>query len=512
LDYRRTTSYLQEPGLSVSPIVEYLYESSASVLLNSLDEAVVQVYAEQDPAFTNFSAFIQDEWRLDPRINLSLGVRWELNPPPSVVGGVQSLTLDGNFSDPASLTLAPVGTPLYKTTYYNVAPRLGVAARLRNQPGSETVLRAGGGVYFDTGQGFNNFYGDGPSPGLGAFALYFGTTFPLPPSQMNITPSLAPPYGTMAVLSRSLQLPYTFQWNVSLEQALGNAQSFTVGYVGSNGRRLLEVAPYNLAALNPNFTMVNRYQNGLSSSYNALQLQYKRTLSRGLQVLAAYTWSHALDYESEDAFVVPYQRGNSDFDVRSNFTAALSYNLPSQYSERWQQALLGGWGTDLLFTARGGFPVELNGPELTDTRGNQYYSPLDWNGGNPYIYEPGIPGGREFNAAEFSVPLAGEKGNSPRNFLRGFGENEINFAIRREFPLKDRLHLQVRAEAFNLFNHPNFGALNTNCGASTPGAVCTNPLLGQATDTLANALGGGLTQLYQQGGPRSFQLALKLIF
>ncbi len=520
VDYLRTTSYLNQPGgLSEFPWDLYIYESASNVLLNSLNLGVVQAAGEQDPAFTNFSVFVQDEWRLDSRINLSLGLRWELNPPPTVVGGTQQRTVNGNISDPASLALAPVGTPLYKTTYYNFAPRLGVAAVLRGEPGNETVLRAGGGVFFDTGQDFQGLYGFGYSPGLGAVAVYSpspgnSVAFPFTPAQMNVVSSLAPPYPTMYVPSRSLQLPYTLQWNVSVEQALGKAQSITLGYVGSNGRRLLEVQSYSLASLNPDFTTVYRYQNGLSSSYNALQLQYKRTLTRSLQVLAAYTWSHALDYESQDATAVPYQRGNSDFDVRNNFTTALSYNLPSHYGERWQQTILGGWGTDLRFTARSGFPVELEGPQLTDALGHQYYSPLNYDGGNPYIYEAGIPGGREFNPAVFSVPLAGENGNSPRNFLRGFGENDIDFAIRREFPLKEQLHLQFRAEAFNLFNHTNFGTVNTTCGTSTPGAVCTNPLLGQATDTLANALGvgGGLSQLYQQGGPRSFQLALKLIF
>jgi hypothetical protein len=513
LDYLRTTSYHNQPGLSEFPLDIYIYGSASTVLLNSVNTGIIEVTAEQDPAFTNFSAFIQDEWRLGPRINLSLGVRWELNPPPSVVGGMQNRTVNGSISDPATLTLAPAGTPLYKTTYYNFAPRLGVATVLRGQPGSETVLRAGGGVYFDTGQDFNGFYGDGESPGIGAESVYSGTAaFPFTASQQNVVPSLAPPYGYMTVPSRSLQLPYTFQWNFSVEQALGRAQSFTLGYVGSNGRRLLDLQPYSLAGLNPDFTTVDRYQNGLSSSYNALQVQYKRTLSRGLQVLAAYTWSHALDYESQDAFAEPYQRGNSDFDVRNNFTAALSYDLPSHYGEGWQQAILGGWGTDLRFTARTGFPVELQGPQLTDSEGNEYFTPLNYDGGNPYVYMAGVPGGRQFNPAVFSVPLAGENGNSPRNFLRGFGENDIDLAIRRDFPLKERLHLQFRAEAFNLFNHPNFGMLNSNCGASTPGAACNNPLLGQATNTLATALGGGLSQLYQQGGPRSLQLALKLIF
>jgi hypothetical protein len=515
LNYLRTTSYLNQPGFSFFPFDYYIYESASSILQNSLDYGQVEVASEQDPAFTTFSAFIQDEWRLNRRLGLSLGVRWELNPPPSVVGGTQQRTLDGNISDPSTLTLAAAGTPLYKTTYYNFAPRLGVAAILRGQPENETVLRAGGGVYFDTGQDFYELYGQGLSPGLRALAVYGGSTtaaFPFTSSQMNVVPSLAPPYEQMFVVSRSLQLPYTLQWNVSVEQALGKAQSFTVGYVGSNGRRLLELQAYVLSSLNPDFTSVEIYQNGLTSNYNALQTQYKRTLSRGLQVLAAYTWSHALDYASQDAGILPYQYGNSDFDVRNNFTTALSYNLPGQYGERWQQTILGGWGTDLQFTARTGFPVQLSGPEGRDPSGNVYFSMLNYNSSDPYLYKSGIPGGRQFNPAVFSVPLAGESGNSPRNFLRGFGENEINLAIRREFPLKEQLHLQFRAEAFNLFNHPNFGSLNLTCGTSTPGATCTNPLLGQATDTLANALGGGLSQLYQQGGPRSLQLAVKLIF
>jgi len=515
-DYRRTTSFINSPGLGAYPNITYGYLNAASILQNTATLAIVKVAAEQDPAFANFSAFVQDEWRVRSRLSLSMGARWELNPPPTVVGATQQRTISGSISDPASLSLAPVGTSLYQTTYYNFAPRLGMALVLHDQPGHETVLRGGGGVYFDTGQAFG-IYGGGSSPSLGAQATYIGTSsapvsFPLPLAKINITPSTTPPHGIMYVVSRSLQLPYTFQWNVSLEQALGSSQSLTIGYIGSNGRRLLSLQSYSLAKLNPSFTTLYRYQNGLSSSYNSLQVTYKRTVVRGLQALGSYTWSHALDSESLDSGVEPYQRGNSDNDVRSNFTAAVSYDIPAAYRQSLARELLGGWGTDLRFTARTAFPVEAYGPLQTDPLGNQYYTQLNYAGGSPYVNKTGIPGGRQYNPSLFSVPGAGTNGNSPRNFLRGFGEDEVNLALRREFPLVEDLHLQFRTEAFNLLNHPNFGAISSTCGTSTAGAVCTNTLFGQATGTLASALGGGLTQLYQQGGTRSLQIALKLIF
>jgi hypothetical protein len=520
IDYRRTTSYLAAGSLADSPYVVYEYRNPASALSNSVDVSASEITARQDPAFTNFSAFVQDEWRLNPRLSLSLGVRWELNPPPTVVSGVQPRTVNGNFNNPASLTLAPPGTPLYNTTYYNFAPRMGLAATLRDQPGHETVLRGGGGVYYDLGQQLAYLFGDGESPGAGTRALYgtaFGipASFPLPPNLINIpiSNSLTPPYGTFLVASPHLQLPYTYQWNASLEQAIGSEQSLTISYVGSNGRRLIEAQEYQLAGINPNFTTVNTYSNGLSSSYNSLQTQYKRKLSHGLQALASYTWSHGLDFESQDDNVLPYQRGNSDFDVRNSLTAALSYDLPSSYPDTWKRVLWSRWGSDLRFTARTAFPVEIQGPELTDpATGNEYYGLLNYNSKVPlYLNQAGAPRGRVVNVAAFSAPLAGQQGNSPRNFVRGFGENEVNLAIRREFPLHERLHLLFRAEAFNILNHPNFGYINSFCGNPSAGEPCTTFTFGQATETLSSSL-GGLTPIYQQGGPRSLQFALKLLF
>jgi hypothetical protein len=502
LDYRRTSA----TTAAVSPRIEYIYLSALSVLANS-PEVAAQVGVEQHPEYTNFSAFVQDEWRVTRAVNLSLGLRWELNPPPTVTSGAASRTIDGNFDNPASLTLAPAGTPLYHTTYYNFAPRVGMAAVLNNAAGRELVFRAGGGVFFDTGQQTNNIFGDGTSPGTGFFHFYTASSsnaFPFTsPLSIPLESTLTPPYFAITTISQHLQLPYTFQWNATLEQALGTSQSISLGYIGSNGRRLLEQNTYS--PNNPAFVNgVVLYQNGLSSSYNALQIQYKRTLSRGLQALASYTWAHALDYQSQDDGFYPYQRGNSDFDVRNNFTAALSYDLPKELGSHLTSAFLGAWGADLRLTARTGFPVTFQGNSIIDPiTGINAYSGLDVVPGVPvYLHGAQYPGGRSINPTAFALPSGTSLGNAPRNFARGFGENEVNFAIRKSFPIHDRLQLQFRAEAFNVFNHPNFGFINPYYGGA---------LFGQATETLASSI-GGLTSLYQQGGPRSLQFSLRLQF
>ena len=502
IDYRRTSGTTE----SNNPQMAYYYLSSAGVLSNS-PQVLATAAATQFPEYTNFSAFVQDEWKASRRVNLSLGLRWELNPPPTVTSGPGSRTISGNFDNPIALTLAPVGTPLYHTTFYNFAPRVGVAAVLHNAPGHELVIRAGGGVFFDTGQQSNNIFGGGQSPGTGFSQNYSASAanaFPFTaPLSISFDSTLTPPYSTLSVTSQHLQLPYTFQWNGTLEQALGANQSVSLGYIGSNGRRLLVETEYSLAKINPLFTTVLQFHNGISSSYNALQLQYKRSLRRGLQALAAYTWSHAFDYESQDLGFLPYERGNSDFDVRNNFTAALSYDLPKQLDSRLASVLAGGWGADLRLTSRTAFPVMLNGNSFVDpVTGVAAYSGLNYLGGPLYVSAATAPGGRLINSAAFALPTGTNLGNAPRNFVRGFGETEVNFALRRDIPVYERLHLQFRAEAFNVLNHPNFGVINTTYG---------NALFGQATSTLASSL-GGLTSLYQQGGPRSLQFSLRLQF
>ncbi len=508
-DYRR----LAPSAIISSPFLAYLFLSESAVTTNSpLD--VEQAFGSAYPLYKNFSAFAQDEWKVSQRLSLALGLRWEINPAPGVTQGLMPFTVQG--SGPNNWALAPQGTPPWRTTWYNLAPRLGAVYAVCNTRGRETVVRSGGGVFFDTGQQLGSVGFNGP--GFSSLAIV-SDPFPVnaatqvpPIVNPPVAPYNASPYG----FAPHLQLPYTLQWNASIEQALGNSQALTVSYVGSHAARLLEV---NLVAspTNPNSGQFNFITNGLTSDYDALQIQFQRRLSRGFTALASYTWSHCIDYESGQ-FHFGYQRGNCDFDVRHNLSAAFSYDLPSVGSNHFVNAVVQHWGLDGRFTARTSFPVSFFGNYLLQPNGQFYYGGLNVVPDQPvYLYGAnctfvlqgigdlrpgqGCPGGRAINPNAFTAAPSGP-GDAPRNFARGFGAWQMNVAVRREFPIRDRLKLQFRAEAFNVFNTPNFGTINGQFGQST---------FGQATATLANSL-FGLNPLYQTGGPRSMQFALKLLF
>jgi len=513
VDYRRLSPFVRFPAL----FVEYDYFSTNDVNSNSASGDIL-ASASFYPLYTNFSAFAHDEWRVSQRLSLSMGLRWEVNPAPGVTQGLKPYTIQG--TSPNNWALAPQGTPLWKTTWYNFAPRLGIAYILHNEPGRETVVRGGGGVFFDTGQqgGSLGYLGPGFSS-----EVFPSISFPGAPATqaLPIVNPPVPPYssagGGVYFFASHLQLPYTLQWNASIEQGLGKSQALTISYVGSHAARLLKETEI-LAPGNPNAGDFLFFNNGLTSEYHALQVQFRRRLSQGLTALGSYTWSHCLDYGSS-YFVYGYQRGSCDFDVRHNFSAAFSYDLPNVGHNAFVSAMLHHWGLDNRFTARTAFPVTLNGKTLVDPVTRQRYnSGLNLVPGQPvYLYgancdstlqalndlKPGrgCPGGRAINPSAFTTVNSG-LGNAPRNFARGFGAWQMDLAVRREFPIYEGLKLQFRAEAFNIFNHANFGRVNSSLGQKT---------FGQATATVATSL-GVLNPLYQMGGPRSMQFALKLVF
>ena len=268
----------------------------------------------------------------------------------------------------------------------------------------------------------------------------------------------------------------------------------------------------SLAALNPNFGFVQFFQTGITSNYQALQLQFQRTERHGIHVLGSYSWSHCIDFGSTYV-ALPSTRGNCDFDVRNNFQGGLSWDLPSVRGNRFGEAIVNHWGLDGRLMARTAFPITLQGAQVIDpATGNVGFSGVDIVPGQPfYLYGSQFPGGREINRAAFAPPpgctsfssCTGQaQGNAPRNFLRGFEAWQLNLAARREFPIGERLNLQFRAEAFNILNHPNFGFVDS---------AFTDATFGQATRMLNGSLSTMAAQ-YQQGGPRSMQFALKLVF
>jgi hypothetical protein len=499
IDYRRIKSPLQP----ASPNVAAYYYSSASVVANSADYLGVYKNLSATPVFNETAAFFEDTWQLAMRLNLEMGLRWEVDPPPTDAHGNDAYTITGDINNPSTLALAPQGTPLWHTTRYNFAPRLGVAGQARTTPNWETVVRGGGGVFFDTGNQYaaQGFLGIG----FGAYQLFTSAPIPVTPNQLDFQVSPAPPYTSSSVFAFSphLQLPYTLQWNVSIQQALSKQQTFTLSYVGANGRRLLREQDHYVSSLNPNFDFVAYTDNGVTSNYQALQFNFQRTVAHGVQALASYTWSHSIDYGSTYA-ALPLTRGNSDFDLRDNFVGGVSWELPTLNSGKRGRVLANGWEIDGRFSARTGYPITLEGNYITDpATGSGYYGNVDLVPNEPvYIYGRQYPGGRALNSAAFSLPGGSGLGNAPRNFVRGFGAAQANLALRREFRIHDYLRIQGRVEAFNISNHPNFGYVDP---------YFTDATFGQATKMLNQSLGTVSAQ-YQQGGARSLQLTLKLAF
>jgi len=510
IDYRTV-----ETTEAVPPVLEFgEFSTQNDALNNTTSFGEIQSRSfEPRPVYTNFSAFVQDEWKVNPRLNLSFGLRWDLNPAPHDADGNDPYAITS--AEVATAQVAPRGTPLWKTTYENFAPRLGLAYQAHQSPGHETVLRSGIGVFYDTGntegsQGYNGI-------GMSATSTVTGSSLPFTQKQISSVgaPSVEAPYSTAVYgFAPHLQLPYTLQWNAALEQKLGEKQSLTFSYVGSSGRRLLvhyQYAPSKRG--NPDFASSTRLSlttNAASSNYNGLQVQFQRTIAHGLQVLAAYTWSHSIDDASSNFFVYELLRANSDFDNRHNCQAGMTYDIPGNYGNPWLSKALRAWALDGRISARSALPVDVLVKTGIDpqTGVDLSYQP-NRTGNQPlYLSASDAPGGRVINYAAFSVATDANgnavEGDSGRNLARGFDAIQTDIALRREFHLRAKLNLQLRAEAFNLFNHPIFGAIYNKLSEGPT-------LFGQAYNTLNGSL-GGLNPLYQVGGPRSLQLALKLHF
>ncbi len=501
---------------------EWFNLSSALTGISPYAEAAT--YQSVGLANYNFSFYAQDTWKAGRRLTFTYGLRWDVNPAPKAENGLNLLAFQ-SIDNPATLGTAPLGTPVYKTTYDNFAPRLGVAYQLSQRGGWEAVLRGGWGMFYDLGTGVLGFATTGPP--FSATNLFYGVPFPFTAQQAAPpTISTTPPYnGEVIAANPNLQLPRTYEWNVTLEQSLGTNQILSVGYVGAVGRQLLRED--FAAAPNAKFTSyVGIINNGGNSNYNALQIQFRRRLSRGLQALASYTYSHSIDTASvDDAGAVSNapitnsndNRGSSDFDVRHSFSGALTYNIPAPHWGSAANAILGNWATDAILTARSAPPVDLSTGQSfgIESAVSTYDVRPDLVPGVPlYLYGNQYPGGKAFNPAAFTaVPVdangfATRQGTLGRNVMRGFGETQLDFGIHRKFNFTERVGLQFQGEFFNIFNHPNFGTVD-NCLCDYPGTF------GQATSTLAHSLGSqtaGFNPLYQVGGPRSIQLALKLMF
>jgi Ca-activated chloride channel family protein len=521
-DYRRVAPVI---GLRALERIT-LFDGPEQTLTGDFTRA--GIYARttpQRPIFDNFSVYGEDQWKLSPRLTLTYGLRWELNPSPTEDGGLKPLAVN-QAETAAQLVVQPEGTRLWKTTYNNFAPRIGLAYRLSKTDGRQLVLRGGFGLFYDMGSEQAGHAFADSFPYL-AGRVSFNSPFEevlsaTAPGDFTASPVSVP----LSVFDPGLKLPYILRWNFSVERELGASQTISASYVGATGRR--QLLTESLFNQNSRFSFIRRTTNGAESDYQSLQLQFNRRLSRGIEARVAYTLSKSWDDYSQDSAARTFlrsedarlERGPSDFDVRHMLSGFVTYELPSPFETGIKHALLSDWSLVTLFNVRSGRPLNVV-YDMPTSYGVAYLRPDVLTGVPLYLYDPGDAGGRRINRAAFSIPDALRQGTLGRNSLRGFALQQLDLALYRQFNFSERVGLQFRVEVFNLFNHPNFEdptgsdlVLGSRASSSDPPSI--NTAFGQSTamygrSSLGSA-GSSFNSFYNPGGQRSFQFSLRLKF
>jgi hypothetical protein len=493
-DYRRMLAIRRDPigsiGITASGLLD-LYNPQ-NWWVTTAGAAVNESVAVEE-----FSLWAQDTWQATSRLTVAAGLRWEFSPAPPVNAPADfflDLSTGAMAADP--------NRPLWPLTYGNFAPRLGLAYRFDKS--GRTVLRAGAGLYYDSSVSIaTDVINSGPLNG----ETLTSTQYEFIPAQIV--------YG----FAPNLQLPQVIQWNVALEHAFGSHDAMSLGYLGSTGNHLIRSEMSDTQNV---LSYVALTTNRAGSDYDALQFQYRRQVARGLNVTASYSWSHSLDNDSSDAFLLwsgegasaRGDRASSDFDVRHSLTAALGYEFPDRAAHTAGGHLLGGWGIDAIVHARTGFPITVLDAEDTLGLGLANAFRPNWVYGQPlWMPDSAAPGGKVLNPAAFvpvPAPLGqvGAQGSLGRNVPTGFGMWQADLALRREFRLAENRGILLRLEVFNALNHANFG---------DPVKFLDSPVFGFSTSLLNQELGtgspgSGLAPVLQTGGPRSVQASIRFHF
>jgi Carboxypeptidase regulatory-like domain len=437
----------------------------------------------QSAVVDELSLWIHDTWKPAPHLTLVSGLRWEYSPPPAT----PPAGLD--FLNPLTGTIqAHIVRPLWLKPYGHFAPRLGLAF----SPGKSgrTVVRAGAGLYFDSSLSIATDVING-----GPLSLAFN-------SARNGLFSTYLNYGFLP----DLHLPEVAQWNASVERSLSTRDFISVGYVGSAGWRLIRREIGGPGSTQTNWEALTT--NNGRSNYHALVAQYRRRVTQGLGALVSYSWSHALDNASSDSFLFwagpgsapARDRGASDFDLRHSMSASLDYALPG---------VAKGWSLAGTLRARSGFPITvLDSEQYAGIAFMNAFRPDLVPGVPVWIPDSAAPGGRILNPLAFAATKPGQQGDLGRNAITGFGMWQADLSLHREFRLADRRAFELRVEAFNALNHPNF---------ADPVRYLNSPYFGQSTSMLNLMLGtgspgSGLAPMLQTGGPRSLEATVRFRF
>jgi hypothetical protein len=504
----------------------------------------------KDMVGTLWSPYVQDNWRVNQRLTVNFGLRWDPFIPYTETAGRVICYVPGGKSK--RFPNAPVGVLFGGSNHdpgcpaggaydnwQNWAPRLGFAYRAKGN----TVVRGGAGMYYmplathdlngfvDTapfGPRFD-FVGDvslqNPWASLGIsdpFPAEYGPSSPGPNAAFTLPVSI---YASMPL---NYQLPRVFTWNFNVEHQFGHNWLASVGYLGNsvmhltsnalayiqqnpaiyipgtgpNGQPLSTEANIQQRRINPNFGSVGLLYDNYYANYNALQLNLEKRLSYGLSFTANYTWSKMLDNVGSLLFGVPttdpfdvdfdYGPSNDNFSHILNFSAV--WDVPKFGLTGVAAALLNNWELTSIASWNSGYPLTIySGFDHSLTGVGADRADFTGTSLSQAILSPGRPHGQlisqYFNTSLFVPNAIGTFGNTGKGIIPGPGFFDTDFGLLRTIPLTERMSLQFRAEFFNLFNSVNFSAPDVS--------TADGPVFGTITSA---------------SPPRILQFALKFLF
>jgi len=472
--------------------------------------------------------FVQDDFKVNPKLTLNLGLRWEGNTGWSDVHGNER-SFDPNVINPATnapgamwyaITAANGRSTLQRAVWNNWLPRLGFAYLL----GDKTTVRGGFGMYtfpwnVDTyasaglGNAFTSQGNESDSTGnvqpvvvlsADGNTNYQGSKGSAINAIYGRRPTTPGAYNGQSVgfVQYTSPSPLLKSWNFTVQRQLNANTMVEVGYVGSHQSHMpfvtdLNQVPENRLAPNDaafrpyaEFQSLGGYTTEGLSNYHAFQAAITRRFNNGVMFNLNYTWSHLLDNQDSSGWgslqgATPYQRaydpmanyGNSNFDIRHMFKGSAEYDLPFGRGRKFANtgrvldAAIGGWnlfGEMLVQTGSPFTPSMLTNNSYSLSTNNLWYPNLV---GNPTAVAGGQSINEWFNVAAFASPTPGTFGNMGRNTVFGPGLTSLNMSLLKTFAFTERIKLQFSANATNFVNHPSFAMPDKTIGPGHIGII-----------------------------------------
>ena len=489
----------QNAGPTGSAVAAYLLGMPNNAARN-IGRGTTAIMRKED-----YSAYVQDDWKITPNLTLNLGVRYDLIEYPKHRDDLlASIDIDtGEFLwdgvNPVTGEPPNARRGIVEPDYNNIAPRFGIAYRL----GERSTIRGGYGVFYMSNylweaQGIRGNWPFAISETLsnlneGLEHSFAETTFS-PQLDIEMGSTVAP--RAQHIVNRNNRISYTQQWNLHVQRQLTDSLMVEIGYVGTKGSKMSSFINTNTAPPGPGevdprrpypqYGAISEMTNEADSIYHGLQFKAEKRFSKGLSFRTNYAWGKTIDTlgagfsaskSPQNPLDPQSDRSLSDLHRAHTFSADYVWMLPFGRGRALgadmgtlPNALFGGWQITGVMTANSGAPINVTiprdvaniGPRVQVQRPDLVGDPLSGVSGAPEQF---------LNADAFSEPSPYTFGNAGRNLVTGPGLFQLDFGLYKNFPINERMGFQFRTEYFNAFNNVNFGNPNANIDSPAFGAI-----------------------------------------